>query len=128
MTTTTKGNPMTTTHNDLVPEVTIQLSSGEEITLTGRDARTCPNRPFFEERTVSGKLVLCMDTAHRSLDKNVQKVRRRYATATGSLRWIEDAWVDAIESGCAEYVARELICETLLSFGGYVDPSDEVAE
>ena len=119
---------MTTTHTDLVPEVTIQLSSGEEITLTGRDARTCPDRPFFEERTVSGKLVLCMDTAHRSLDRGVEKVRRRYATASGSLRFIEDAWVDAIESGCAEYVARELIAETLLSFGGYVDRDEEMAE
>lgn len=119
---------MTTTHNDLVPEVIIKLASGEEIVLTGRDARTCPDRPFFEERTASGKLVLCMDTAHRSMDRNVEKVRRRYATASGSLRFVEDAWVDAIESGCAEYVARELIAETLLSFGDCVDPAEEMAE
>lgn len=127
MTTTPKGNPMTTTHTDLVPEVTVKLASGEEITLTGRDARTCPDRPFWTETTVSGKLVLCMDIAHRSLDRNMEKARRRYAAMPGALRWIEDAWVDAIESGCAEYKARELICETLLSFAGHVDPSDEVA-
>lgn len=126
--TTERDTAMTTTHTDLVPEVTVKLATGEEITLTGRDSRTCPDRPFFEERTASGKLVLCMDTAHRSLDRNVQKIIRRYASATGSLNFIEDAWVDAIESGCAEYVARQLIAETLLSFGGYISASEEMAE
>lgn len=114
-----------TTNTDLVPEVILTLTSGRELILTGRDARSVPERPFLLQRTATGRDVLCIDISSGASNSGPALIRRYAMFGPGSLEYIEESYADAVEAGAREADVRMLIFRTLITFGSVVTEESE---
>lgn len=99
----------TITHQPLVNERTYTMASGRELCLEGRDARTCPDRPF----RLDGERLVVSFGPRQYMKPGAFEHRAPALNGQASLAAIEGVWAAMIHQGLSELDARGLIVRIL---------------